>query len=714
MKTLRVHLSKLSLLGKVFVLFILTFCAGSSWAEDIFVTGYIGGNSSLDKVPFPLVDAAGFAGAGASAFSTSTASPSPTGYPSSQRRIMYGNSITATWRLSPYNITLTNAPGQTFTNIVTFRELQHVGLLPNGSNSVYRIYLTKGQTNNGSTNVVVELTVQSGGDLSDINGNPPATNGLGFPAIPLDIYQRFNTNALHNWWPVGYITNTSPNPVIQLQYLSGSIDDANTSVSDEYGPRGQRWYTDAIRFEYIYDECLGVAGQLGINGPLINGQTFVTVNNVAAGATNVMVLTNNVLAGQTNLAPGFAGGTLTINLPSPLIQGSSITAGQTKNGCSSTVPSGGPVVGGGPNSKVRAMLSLWQSPDFSGPVGANTTSNLTTTYWPGATALRGGTFGNAPDGGASLLPDQCWQTAVFDPQADAINPANIHLVNTDPFAALEGLIFSIDDTNSGPYEIYIDQIKNGDVVIEDFEGYAVGTTNTFSSPKRAESPPPNLAYLSTPNSSIITSANAFDGTKSCLVKWQWADSANTKWAHILANNSTNAGKYYPQISTTNLVTVRYLVLPAGQSTNKLHFSSVPANQSKLEGQNVTFSVGAEGEGPFTYQWQFANNNITDATNSFYTKNGLVLADAGVYSVITTGSGGTGCSTTNSASLSVTASPNPTLSFSVNSGQITLTWNGSFTLQSATNLSSTWGNVTNASGYSESLNSSTSKYFRLVQ
>jgi hypothetical protein len=92
-------------------------------------------------------------------------------------------------------------------------------------------------------------------------------------------------------------------------------------------------------------------------------------------------------------------------------------------------------------------------------------------------------------GGQQLLPDQCWQTVTFDWDADqGLNFVSGGTVNdNNPFAALDSLVFAIDDTDTGPYDIYVDEIKNGSTMIEDFEGYNNGTANvTFVSPKHAD------------------------------------------------------------------------------------------------------------------------------------------------------------------------------------------------------------------------------------
>jgi hypothetical protein len=660
-------------------------------AEEVFVPSYKGTTATTDVMPCPpSCPAAGFTLFGASNFSASQATPAPV-IPNNARRIIYGNAEGAAWSVTPTDVVVTpNLPAGT--GPYTFTALQNIG--------VYKVYLTKGQTNNASTNIVVSLTAV-GGDLAD-------ANGVAATEVLLDIYQRSNTDALHKWFHVGYLTNHTASPTLTLTHVSGAINDADAAANN-----AQRWYVDAFRFEYL-DQCAGVAEQVSIGGPLIQGQTSVNVIGVASGATNVTVYAQGIPVGQATHPTGFAGGTVAVST-STLNKGEVITAGQTKDGCFSIVPGSGPVVGGGPNATLKAFLAFWKHAEFAGPTGANAPSDMltNTTYFLKATGFTSG-FGTAPLGGEILAPGTCWQTVTFDHAIDPTLAANGSYTtpNADPFAALEGLMFAIQDADSGPYDVYIDQILNGDVIIEDFEGYIPGTANTFTAPNQAASPNPASTYLSAPNSSLIAQNNVFEGTNSLRIQWQWTEASDIRWAHILANN-TNSGKVYPQIDVSKPITIRYLVLPVGETTNRLFFQSVPASQTKSIGQSVTFSVQPVGDGPFTYEWQHEGNPIEGATGSSYTRSNLQLGDAGNYSVIVTGS--TGCTATHKAKLTVLeVVPQPTLNFSVSAGQITLTWEGNFTLERATAITGPWTDVSVTSGYQESLSSSATRFFRLRQ
>jgi hypothetical protein len=643
---------------KIIALFTVTF-GTSSLAEDVFVTSYRGTTASTDVTPCPPSCVTGASTFGASTTSASTATPIPV-IPGSGRRVVYGNAAGATWSVTPTDINLTGTgspPGG-----YNFTTLHNIG--------VYKIYVTKGEKGNASPDLIVNMTA-TGGSLAD-------SNGVAATSIPLDVFQTSKPDDV--WFHVGYITNDTLSPTITFTYASGTI-----------GSTGGRWYMDAVRFESI-DTCTGVANQVGVNGPLEAGQGFVNVTDVAEGATNVTVYSNGNMIGETNNSAGFASGTFVVST-SPLTKDESIVASQTKTGCTSLVPGVGPIVGGGPNPTISVSLAFWMNPSFQGPVGTTPTNSLVTNYFLKATGLIAN-FGTAPLGGQLLFSDQCWQTVTFDHLNDPgiFVSSGTTAFDNNPFSALEGLEFSISDLDSGPYEIYVDQIKNGDVVIEDFEGYQNGTTNTFVAPRQASSPSAAATYLGSPNSALISQNNAFDGTNSLRVQWQFVDNDNKRWAHVLANATT--GKRYPQIDNTKPVTVRYLVLPVGQTTNKLHFATYPVNQTKTTNETATFSVTAAGEGPFTYQWSFEGGSIDGATDSSYTRSNVQLSDTGVYSVLVTGNNGAGCSASTDAKLTVTEFvPPPVISFSLSETNLTLNWTGSFNLQSKTNLSqATWNNV----------------------
>src|SRR5436190_4278250 len=86
-----------------------------------------------------------------------------------------------------------------------------------------------------------------------------------------------------------------------------------------------------------------------------------------------------------------------------------------------------------------------------------------------------------------------------------------------------------------------------------------------------------------------------------------------------------------------------------------YINTQPANQTVYVGQTATFSVGAAGTPPLTYQWQKNGADIPGATSSSYTTPATTSADSGaMFRVVITNSAGS--VTSNSATLTVSTGP----------------------------------------------------------
>ena len=86
-----------------------------------------------------------------------------------------------------------------------------------------------------------------------------------------------------------------------------------------------------------------------------------------------------------------------------------------------------------------------------------------------------------------------------------------------------------------------------------------------------------------------------------------------------------------------------------------YINTQPANQTVSVGQAATFSVGAAGTPPLSYQWQKNGADIPGATSSSYTTPASVSADSGaMFRVVV--SNAAGSVTSNSATLTVSAGP----------------------------------------------------------
>jgi hypothetical protein len=111
-------------------------------------------------------------------------------------------------------------------------------------------------------------------------------------------------------------------------------------------------------------------------------------------------------------------------------------------------------------------------------------------------------------------------------------------------------------------------------------------------------------------------------------------------------------------------------------------TSQPANQTAAEGRTATFSVGASGTAPLTYQWQKNNTDISGATASSYTTPPVTLSDNNAtFRCVVKNAYGT--ATSNPATLTVTPG---------GGGETNVLANGSFELGT-----SGWTFYTNGSG-----------------
>jgi hypothetical protein len=81
----------------------------------------------------------------------------------------------------------------------------------------------------------------------------------------------------------------------------------------------------------------------------------------------------------------------------------------------------------------------------------------------------------------------------------------------------------------------------------------------------------------------------------------------------------------------------------------------PSSQSVLVGQNATFTVGASGTAPLSYQWQRDGMNVAGATMPSFTLMNAQLGDSGAaFRCVVTNS--LGSATSNAATLSVSSAP----------------------------------------------------------
>ena len=128
----------------------------------------------------------------------------------------------------------------------------------------------------------------------------------------------------------------------------------------------------------------------------------------------------------------------------------------------------------------------------------------------------------------------------------------------------------------------------------------------------------------------------------------------------------------------------------------------PASQIVVVGSNPTFTAGASGSAPLSYQWQFSGTNIFSATNTILQLGNAQTNQSGVYAVVVSNAAGSASS--QPAQLLVVPPPDPTVSPALIAstsapGLISITFTTlpgyNYLLQSASALDgSSWVTLTN--------------------
>ena len=404
---------------------------------------------------------------------------------------------------------------------------------------------------------------------------------------------KYGTNG---WLLMGYITNDvgNANPVLSFRYLSGDITAAN--------PPNHRWLIDCFRFTLV-TPCLSVAVP-NVVGPLAAGAASkVTVTGVNASATAVTVYQDSG-SGMVPIGTATTGiaATTIVNCTN-LVKGAQASATQTVGGQESCVQNFGTLVGGGANPRLRFALSVRYAPALTGPIGANGTGTSCIWYLGATNVLSGSAPGDAKN---VLYPSNTWQTLIW--QRDSVSnspPDNAVIWNNSgcgatldgQYGILESLAIAQDDiSDTGPIELYIDNIMNGGTVIQDFESAALGTAATFEPPSYSGTTSANI--LSTPNVSMVTNSTADTGAQSLRVSFQFKTLGSNQWVRL--TTSAAAGTPNPEIDLTQPISMRVLMLPVGATI----VTSPKMSVSQSNGQ-----VTINWNGIFRLQYK---NSLSDA------------------------------------------------------------------------------------------------------
>ncbi|MDB6065698.1 MAG: Conserved repeat domain protein [Pedosphaera sp.] len=343
------------------------------------------------------------------------------------------------------------------------------------------------------------------------------------------------------------------------------------------------------------------------------GTYSVVVYNAAGTATSSNAVLTVSPAPSCNPAPsglvswweaeGNASDSLGGN-PGTLLNGTSFAAGEvgqafTFNGTGAHVR-----VHDAPNLRFKTALTLeaWIYPTSVGAVGRSIIDK-----WDAASGFdqRSYGVGIATDGRAQMA---------ISPNGTSSGYASVFSAGTMPANQWTHLVGTYDGTNMA---MYVNGILSGSVA---YSGGIFQGTNDFALGGQVGGK--LSGGVVTPFAGLIDEASVYNRALSV---------SEVQAIYAAGNAGKCQGVFPPSIV------------------------SQPANQTSVVGGSASFTVGAGGTQPLTYQWKFGTNSISGATNASLTLTNLQLSQAGNYSVVVANSAGS------AASANATLSINPQLS-----------------------------------------------------
>jgi hypothetical protein len=129
------------------------------------------------------------------------------------------------------------------------------------------------------------------------------------------------------------------------------------------------------------------------------------------------------------------------------------------------------------------------------------------------------------------------------------------------WGTLESINFVLEDlTDTGPYNLYIDNIQNGATVFQTFEAAPANTTDYgFRAPSFSGTTSGNI--LPAPNQAIVSNGAADGGTKSLRLQFQWNGLTASKWLRLTTSGALPASN--PFVNLDDPISFRLLLQPVG-------------------------------------------------------------------------------------------------------------------------------------------------------
>jgi hypothetical protein len=132
---------------------------------------------------------------------------------------------------------------------------------------------------------------------------------------------------------------------------------------------------------------------------------------------------------------------------------------------------------------------------------------------------------------------------------------------TGSWGALESINFVIDNLeDTGPFDLYVDNIQNGSTVFQTFEEATAGQSGYgFQPPSFSGTTSANI--MTAPNLSQVSDLTADTGGQSLRVRFQWNGLTATKWLRLTTASAAPASN--PYLNLDEPISFRLLLLPVG-------------------------------------------------------------------------------------------------------------------------------------------------------
>ncbi len=291
--------------------------------------------------------------------------------------------------------------------------------------------------------------------------------------------------------------------------------------------------------------------------PVEDGDTTVTLEDISSQATLVSVYANDVLIGSIDPA-----GAATIAVPvTPLVALDTLTATASNSAGESAFSAAEEV--GRRNGTIEVAIGIRET-GTSAAIGADggTSGSI---EWLGVSAA-------GPVGTTIVAPSAAWQTLTFDPAIDPVLSfagGDGVLSATNNKGTLEHIAIIVDpnepNRSLGEYQIYIDNVVNvgagnggSDVVIADFDSFAVGSDAMFRTPGFSGSTSGNL-NLDVTQTSVVTADEGNPGNSENFNLY-FRDTSVRRWVRMTTFNATSVPN--PTIDLTKPIRFDMLLLAA--------------------------------------------------------------------------------------------------------------------------------------------------------